>query len=459
MEDRRDRRYSELERGYSREDRGKKSYSNREEQREKRPYAESNYSSHETQTSKYQKRENGSKKSDKEEALDLKMEQDHEVRKEEEFQITQTKLRAAKRIKEKRGKPIDFLFSVTRFPANVPDSTTFPSPSKVINSLTQPEIEELLKTDDLPSFKKIDFDFKDYWISIEALVAARLKVLTNKKDDDPGMHPAILGDVRDLLEGRSTEELLQVELFIKQSTDLIDDEYWHSVIKKLHFYRAQARADELFKQVVKERLNELLSTGLPQVSVNEIEKKFFAAIPKKEIVPEKALVEKKEEAPTRRPTPRTGRFTSDVEMLKIEEEKGETEDELRFTREVEVDESQVGRKPLYYNRERRGIDWTKHNQIMYNDDNPPPPTTLGYEFNIFYPDLLDKTKTPRYELLTTENPDLLIIVFKAGPPYKDLGFKIAASEWEYSQKKGYRCEFSNGIFHLHCWFKRYRYRR
>jgi hypothetical protein len=457
MEDRREKRHIQNDRDYSKEGKEKKSYSNQGDNREKRPYSENNYSSTVEAPSKYQKKDNGPKKSDREEAADLRKEQDSVARKEDEFHITQTKIRAAKRIKEKRGKPIDFLFSVTRFPQDIPDSVTFPSPSKVINSLTKPEIEELMV--DLPSFKKIDFDYKDYWISIEALVAAQLKLLSNKKEDDPGMHSAILGDVRDLLEGKSTEELLQVELFIKQSTDLIDDEYWHSVIKKLHFFRAQARADELYKQVVKARLNELLSTGLPQVSVNEIEKKFFAAIPKKEFVPEKPLVEKKEDLSGRRPTPRTGRFTNDVEMLKIEEEKGENEDEIRFTREVEVDESQVGRKPLYYNRERRGIDWTKHNQVMYDDDNPPPPTTLGYEFNIFYPDMLDKTKTPRYELLTTENPDLLIIVFKAGPPYKDLGFKIAAIEWEYSQKKGYRCEFSNGIFHLHCWFKRFRYRR
>jgi len=440
-------------------DNEKKPYSSREDSREKRPYSENNYSSNDGQVSKYQKKDFGPKKSEKEQAYDLQKEQDHVARKEDEFHLTQTKIRASKRIKEKRGKPIDFLFSVTRFPEDIPDSVTFPSPSKVINNLSKPEIEELLV--DLPSFKKIDFDYKDYWISVETLVAAQVRFLNNKKEDNPGMHSAILDDVKALLEGKSTEELLQIELFIKQSTDLIDDEYWHSVIKKLHFFRAQARADELYKQVVKARLAELLSTGLPQVSVNEIEKKFFAAIPKKEFVPENkpAAETKREDVPSRRPTPRTGRFTNDVEMQKIEEEKGENEDELRFTREVEVNEGQVGRKPLYYARERMGINWTKHAQVMYDDDNPPPASTLGYEFNIFYPDLLDKSKTPRYELLTTENPDLLIIVFKAGPPYKDLGFKISAIEWEYSQKKGYRCEFSNGIFHLHCWFKRYRYRR
>jgi len=320
--------------------------------------------------------------------------------------------------------------------------------------LNKVEIDELKS--EVTVFKKIDLDYKDYWIAIETLITAHLKTLNNSKEDDGAMHPAILGDVKELLEGKSTEELIKLELFIKQSLvggQIIDDDYWHSVLKKVFIYKAQSKADEYFKQAVKERLDYLLKTGLPQVSVNEIEKRFMGLI---------EIPKKKEEITEEKPkiiNKRLGRYLNDIEMYKMEEEKGETDEEERFTREVELDDKSKGKKPLYYNRERKGIDWTKHNQIMYTEENPPPPTCLGYEFNIFYPDLVDKTRAPRFELLTTENPDLLIIVFKAGAPYKDLAFKIVSSEWEYSQKKGYRCVFSNGIFHLHCWFKRYRYRR
>ena len=45
--------------------------------------------------------------------------------------------------------------------------------------------------------------------------------------------------------------------------------------------------------------------------------------------------------------------------------------------------------------------WTKkttgllrYNQTHYDHDNPPPKSVQGYKFNIFYPDLIDKTKAP-----------------------------------------------------------------
>lgn len=57
------------------------------------------------------------------------------------------------------------------------------------------------------------------------------------------------------------------------------------------------------------------------------------------------------------------------------------------------------RKPIYINRVRVSCDWNnKYNQTHYNDDNPPPKTVQGYKFNIFYPDLKDKEKTPQYYL-------------------------------------------------------------
>jgi hypothetical protein len=420
---------------------------------EKRSYSSNNNNTG-FSTNKYQKKNDGEKVLTGEE---LRQEQEYVAKKEDEFSLNQSKVRASKRIGEKRGKPLDFLYSVTRFPQEIPDSTTFLRPSIVINTLSKSEVDELIP--EVIQFRKIDVENRDYWISIYILLETHLKTITNKIDT-AGIHPIILSDIKQLLDGKSTEELIKLELFIKQSIsggEIRNDEYWHTIVNKINVYKAQAKVDEYFSLSVKERLNYLLKSGLPQVSVNEIERRFMSTeIPKKK--EEEASITS-EKAPVELKNRRIGRYLSDLEMLKMEEDKGENEDEARFTREVDVDENAIGKKPLYYNRERVGIDWTKHNQIMYDQDNPPPSTTLGYEFNIFFPDLLDKNKAPHYELLTTENPDLLIIVFKAGPPYKNLAFKIVGTEWEYSQKKGFRCVFSNGIFHLHCWFKRYRYRR
>ncbi|KAF6214640.1 hypothetical protein GE061_009383 [Apolygus lucorum] len=150
-----------------------------------------------------------------------------------------------------------------------------------------------------------------------------------------------------------------------------------------------------------------------------------------------------------------------------EARKGMSNDEAVFSVESALD-SQVylwsdkyrPRKPRYFNRVHTGFEWNKYNQTHYDMDNPPPKIVQGYKFNIFYPDLIDKTTTPEYFLtVCQENPDFAILRFHAGPPYEDIAFKIVNREWEYSYKRGFRCQFHNNIFQLWFHFKRYRYRR
>lgn len=118
------------------------------------------------------------------------------------------------------------------------------------------------------------------------------------------------------------------------------------------------------------------------------------------------------------------------------------------------------RKPRYFNRVHTGFEWNKYNQTHYDMDNPPPKIVQGYKFNIFYPDLIDKNTTPEYFLTPcADNKDFAILRFHAGPPYEDIAFKIVNREWEYSYKRGFRCQFHNNIFQLWFHFKRYRYRR
>src|SRR5690349_9541667 len=105
---------------------------------------------------------------------------------EDQFDINQSKLRAFKRISEKRALPIDHLVAVIHFPKELPDSATFPSPSKVIHAMSKQEIQQLMT--DIGVFKKTDFDHKDYWSAVETLVTAQLKALSNQKEDDGAMH-------------------------------------------------------------------------------------------------------------------------------------------------------------------------------------------------------------------------------------------------------------------------------
>ncbi|KAK3888716.1 hypothetical protein Pcinc_007249 [Petrolisthes cinctipes] len=160
-------------------------------------------------------------------------------------------------------------------------------------------------------------------------------------------------------------------------------------------------------------------------------------------------------------------LSAEEKVMQQEAQRAMTNDEAQFSVEAKLDPQHFlwsdkyrPRKPRYFNRVHTGFEWNKYNQTHYDMDNPPPKIVQGYKFNIFYPDLIDKAKTPQYELIPcTDNKDFAILKFTAGPPYESIAFKIVNREWEYSYKRGFRCQFHNNIFQLWFHFKRYRYRR
>lgn len=118
------------------------------------------------------------------------------------------------------------------------------------------------------------------------------------------------------------------------------------------------------------------------------------------------------------------------------------------------------RKPRYFNRVHTGYEWTQYNQSHYDFDNPPPKIVQGYKFNIFYPDLIDKSVTPTYvvQKIPGDN-DTQIIIFKAGPPYEDIAFRIVKRPWEYSHRKGFVSTFGSGVLRLYFSFSRQFYKK
>ena len=116
-------------------------------------------------------------------------------------------------------------------------------------------------------------------------------------------------------------------------------------------------------------------------------------------------------------------------------------------------------KPRYSNKVKMGFDWNRHNQAHYTSDNLPPKTIQGYRFNIFYPYLIDKTKTPQYKIERCNTPDTCILRFHSGAPYEDIAFKIKNREWDMSEKSGFKNIFDKGILRLYFKFKRFKYKR
>ena len=160
-------------------------------------------------------------------------------------------------------------------------------------------------------------------------------------------------------------------------------------------------------------------------------------------------------------------LSADERKMRGEAQKGMSADEAIFSVESAIDkpvylwsDKYRPRKPRYFNRVHTGFEWNKYNQTHYDMDNPPPKIVQGYKFNIFFPDLINKSSTPQYTVTPcADNRDFAILRFHAGPPYEDIAFKVVNREWEYSYKKGFRCQFHNNIMQLWFHFKRYRYRR
>ncbi|KAH8291582.1 hypothetical protein KR018_001257 [Drosophila ironensis] len=163
----------------------------------------------------------------------------------------------------------------------------------------------------------------------------------------------------------------------------------------------------------------------------------------------------------------TNQLTAQELRMRNEARQGMQGDEAEFSVETTLEavpqlatDKYRPRKPRYFNRVHTGFEWNKYNQTHYDMDNPPPKIVQGYKFNIFYPDLMDKSQTPQYFLTPcADNPDFAVLRFHTGPPYEDIAFKIVNREWEFSYKRGFRCQFHNNIFQLWFHFKRYRYRR
>ncbi len=76
-----------------------------------------------------------------------------------------------------------------------------------------------------------------------------------------------------------------------------------------------------------------------------------------------------------------------------------------------------------------------------------------------YPDLIDRSRTPRYVLEPcTDTEGYCILRFEGGPPYEDIAFKIVNREWDYSRTHGFRSTFDHGTLTLAFNFKSHRYR-
>ncbi|KAJ1914861.1 hypothetical protein H4219_004601 [Mycoemilia scoparia] len=427
---------------------------------------------------------------------------------EERFHLEQAKKRAEIRIKEGRERPVDILATNLRL-ANDEDQE-FESDDKDVELDLEVEVEEPWKLCQRLGLKDLDelYDDIQMYLSLEKnpvnaefwramlLVcdAQRQKLEEAGQSAGTNSSGAVIDpisiEIEKMLENKGEKQLeaLQNDIQAKiNSGEPIDTEYWERVTKSIVIKMAEVKLSKMHEQILLARLDKLR-----RYEMKEKEKRSHL-LPggdgNKELgkgTPEDAkrmLRERQQELQAQHEAKRAAALLaqqSDIstmdeqtKQLYIQEAGRELDiDEAIFAEEEELAKSSSNnatyswedkyrpRKPRYHNRVHVGYDWNKYNQTHYDHDNPPPKVVQGYKFNLFYPDLIDKSQAPTYRIEKEPgNEDTVIIRFIAGPPYEDVAFRIVKKEWEHSRKRGFRNSFDKGVLQLHFRFRRQFYRR
>ena len=418
---------------------------------------------------------------------------DEWAKKEEEFHLQQQRQRSAIRLVEGREKPIDVLaknllmFGVTEGEKREKLAVKYKEkydameelenleaeleePHVFLKDLKLNELQELLV--DVDAFRMLERDVGEfesdggntvlrYWDSLHLVTRAEIQQLksVNGAGTESGSKSQLAKEIQSMFEGQSKLALEkmkdEVETKVKKCImagggpayddkdgSLIDMPYWQTVL------------DELLVHLAKMELSEIHSKMLV-CQLEQLEKR------KEELGNTKTSNQEQDDAEQTEEEANASAVPDNVAP-----DFGNLEEELGLTNEIELGELSYiwqdkyrPRKPRYFNRVKTGYDWNKYNQTHYDHDNPPPKTVQGYKFNIFFPDLIDRTKAPQYFLEPTKSKEFCIIRFHAGPPYEDIAFKIINREWNKSRKRGFKCTFERGVLSLYFNFKTHWYRK
>ncbi|KAK5656942.1 hypothetical protein OQA88_3464 [Cercophora sp. LCS_1] len=422
---------------------------------------------------------------------------------EDKFVLKQAKKKADIRVREQRAKPIDYLAFNLRFIDTDRDvfdddendvEIAIPAPETVLESLNEAQLKEL--DEDIRSYLTLENNArnKEYWTALLALSADQRQKLRPQEPEGRAL-ASVATDVDKILSPKTLEQLEALEKQIRaklSSNEPIDTDYWEELLKSLLVYKAKAKLKKVCDAIKAAKVDQLRtrnpekakaleeSDGLSTVASN-----FASGSTKAVARPVASSSASSSAAP-----PGTARFSSTGNedfsqatkaLYDREVARGVGEGEEIFTGEEAVPgitkplwaDKYRPRKPRYFNRVQMGYEWNKYNQTHYDHDNPPPKVVQGYRFNIFYPDLIDKTKAPTFKIIREHGrrrgesfapagkEDTCLIRFIAGPPYEDIAFRIVDREWDYSAKKdrGFKSSFDKGILQLHFQFKKIYYRK
>ena len=399
---------------------------------------------------------------------------------EDKFVLKQAKRKADIRVREHRAKPIDYLAFNLRcldaerdvFDDEEADADIeIPRPTDIVLGLSSAGLAEL--EGDIASYHVLETDARNrqYWAALKTLCADRKSKLDPRGHEGRVVN-SVADDIDKILSPKTFEQLEALEKQIKaklRSDEDIDTDYWEQLSRSVRVWKAKATLKRIQEQVIESRPKSTdKSTSAATSSIVTDNTNSDSTRPD--------VMEVVASRPTKdmgmAPPPGTARFSHFTDedssqatnaLYDREVARGVSENEEVFTAEEAVPsgakpnwtDKYRARKPRSFNRVQMGYEWNKYNQTHYDHDNPPPKVVHGYKFNVFYPELIDKTKAPTFKIIREHGrrrgesfaaageEDTCLIRFMAGPPYEDIAFRIVDREWDYSAKRerGFRSSF------------------
>jgi len=411
------------------------------------------------------------------------------AKKEEEFHLDQQRKRSAIRLVEGREKPVDVLaknlliFGLTdeekkqraavkyqeRY--NALDElqkldAELEEPQIIVGFLKLAELKDLLV--DINAFRLLEKEAMSgsgsstitmYWDALSLVVKDEIEFLRNGGEDSA--YAKKVKGINAIFDGQSQSDLIkmkeEIEGKVKKANSqnwsdsgvANDSSYWRSVMEQLSVHLAKMNLSKLHSKMLVRQLEQLES--------------------RKEVLSKQQREAGSIRNDSNAENDEDGKEQSSGSIIpmNVDANFGNLEEELGLSDEVALgngasyswQDRYAPRKPRYFNRIRTGFDWNKYNQTHYDTENPPPKIVQGYKFNVFYPELVDPTKTPQYFLERADSDEFCILRFHAGPPYEDIAFKIVNREWNKSRKRGFRSSFERGVLSLYFNFASHWYRR
>ncbi len=387
------------------------------------------------------------------------------------WQWRQTRLRCEQRVAQQRAGPVDWMYKLlagvymhaSKHPGATSeqvgpyverdtrnalldqvDEMDLIQPAVLLRELSAEELRAMLE--DISSVVEWEpksriegtaYHTREFWLSVELLVREQLQLT---RDESGAVHHSIQEDIDAIFDGKNYAELCELETQIQGTIDsgqVADEEYWHSVLKRLVVFKAHMLVREVHRAIItrdrqarvtakhgaeqwrtltgvmRDQEEYLKSGARDQEAVTRVKNVIRAHLKQyREVRAGSAGEEESSASEAADDTPQRagGVVMNEQEMLAMEQARGLDENEELFNQDYPLAQLKRNnsealpsmaniaammsgassasadkykpRKPKYYNRVKSGYEWNKYNQTHYDQDNPPPKVIQGYQFNV-----------------------------------------------------------------------------